>query len=142
MMIPLPKFLLGYLLLAIGVVWYLAEGIWLSQRPTVEGKIISLAAEQEEKTTYYRSTFEYRVGDQVYAVADTVRSSPPIHTIGETVSVRYDEKNPQNGSIATWFRSFGMPLIFIVAGLVLIAIQYVISAIYNFVIKAIRQQVT
>lgn len=140
MIIPIPKFLFGYFFIVIGLGWMAGEFLWMSGYPSAEGTVIEINQEQLNEKPVFRSTVEYHVGESAYRFPDNGTGNPPFHEIGEKVKVRYPPTEPEKGQIVTWIRSYGMAMIFVLVGVVLVIMQKILSFIYRLVIDAIRGQ--
>ena len=120
--------LVGVLFLAVGI-FMLAQGNDLAKRCTAEtmGTVINL--EKEESTdsdgyisyTYY-PIFEYQVGEKTISQKGRMGSSNPKYHINDTVELLYDPDKPEDFVIKGDKSSNLMGIIFIVAGVALVAV--------------------
>jgi ABC-type transport system involved in multi-copper enzyme maturation permease subunit len=83
------------------------------------GKVIRLAtARNSDNHLMYLPVFEYQTNDgAVYQYTSTIASTPPAYEIGETVTLLYLRKNPQNAKIKSFSELWLVKIVLAVIGL-------------------------
>ena len=106
------------ILLAVGgvsaiaaVLFFFRTRRFLSTAVTVQGTVIDMIQSSgSEGGTVYSPVVQFTtVEGQEITFRDSVASSPPRHTVGETVKVMYPPGNPEGARLPGWFRLWFLP---------------------------------
>jgi hypothetical protein len=83
------------------------------------GTVIHLATTRNsDGHTLYLPVFEYRTNDGTrYQFTSTIASRPPSYKIGDTATILYLRRNPQNAKVKSFVELWLMNIIFAVIGL-------------------------
>jgi hypothetical protein len=88
-----------------------------AQGTVVENRLVSEQREGNEEHAYL-PVVEYRdQGGNAVRFTDGAGSLPPDYAVGERVELSFDPTNPSRARIVSWKRSWLVPTILIVAGL-------------------------
>ena len=124
--------LVGGLLAAIGVFFFLSTRIFISKAQEVQGTVIKMVwSSSSDGGGGYSPVYQFRaITGQMITVQDSLSSSPPMFQVGQTIDVLYDPENPQDARIKKWMSLYfvslllgGMGLVFGGIGVVLLIFQ-------------------
>jgi hypothetical protein len=131
--------LVGSLLFVIGIFIWIRTRAFVGSSQEVKGTVIRmLSSSGSEGGTVYAPVFRFTtIQGQVMEVEEKVYSNPPGFSVGESVDILYDPRNPSTARPKKWFSLYFVPLllsgmgaIFACIGLVLLIFK-VVSLISN-----------
>lgn len=81
----------------------------MANGPVTQGKVVSLTRQDGDQARAQAPLVEFKTpkGDTVQ-VQSTHFTDPPSYTVGQSVEVRYDPRNPQNAAINVFVELWGL----------------------------------
>jgi len=91
---------IGLVLLAGAISLYFAKQSFLKRAETVQGKVVELVSKRSDNSIMYTPVISFitREGSEI-EFASSVSSNPPSYSVGETVEIMYDPKEPNEADI-------------------------------------------
>lgn len=108
-----------YIFLAIGLGMLAGAGYWASRTQVfvdragaAPGKVIDLEQSRSSNSTTYYPVVKFKTkSGQERTFRSSSGSSPPSYSVGESVGVLYDESEPSDARIRSFFALWGGPVI-------------------------------
>jgi uncharacterized protein DUF3592 len=106
--------LLGVVMLGAGVAWAVSTAAFQASAERTEGTVVALTertATSSLRKVWY-PTVEYTVDGRVYSFDSSFATRPPAYAEGDTVSVAYNQADPSDAQIVTFWSMYLGPMIF------------------------------
>jgi hypothetical protein len=117
----------GPCFLAIALGFVIHTSVFLHYSIATSGNIISMASnhDNESNSLNFAPVFAFSTKDgRMYTLTSDVYSNPPAYTVGQTVTVLYEQKNPAGAKLRSFWQLWLFPVVFGILGGVATCIGY------------------
>jgi hypothetical protein len=125
-----PPFILGAILLTIGVLWALNQWRFRSDAVVAEGLVVDVVVDTDAKgSRTYSSVVEFtdNMGERHRYQEGVAVTGSPFFDKGERVPVLYERENPSRAQIDSFSSSWLVPLLFASFGLIFMWVGRIIG---------------
>jgi hypothetical protein len=125
-----PAFILGAVLLAIGVLWALNQWHFRTAAAAAEGLVVDVVVETDAKgSRMYSPVVEFTdtLGERFRFQEGVAVTGSPFFDKGERVPVLYERENPARAQIDSFSSSWLVPLLFAAFGLIFMWVARIIG---------------
>lgn len=109
--------MIGTAFLIMAVFFYTSTSAFITSSKSAEGEVTELIIPSGSDTYHPKVRFQTESGKEVIFV-DSVGSTPPSFTVGESVKVFYQPDNPQNAKISSFFSLWFLVVVFGLMGFI------------------------